>query len=133
MPPAVEDLSLLTITSKSMRNLIECYRVTTFSSRGLGVHSRAHGVMDVERQAEWLARYKKLGKTKTGLFVSFSGCLRCTSEMCGHLQLNPAFLHKSYCTVLILQELPNTSQLLLLLLRSCCYYYDNDFCCSYCY
>ena len=36
-----------------------------FSSRGLGVHSRAHGVMDVERQAEWLARYKKLGMHKT--------------------------------------------------------------------
>lgn len=116
-----------------MRNLIECYRVTTFSSRGLGVHSRAHGVMDVERQAEWLARYKKLGKTTAGLFVSFSGSLRCTSEMCGHLQLNPAFLHKSYCTVLILQEVLNTSQLLLLLQCSFCYYYNDDFRYSYCY
>lgn len=59
---AVEDLSLLTITSKSMRNLIECYRVTMFHTRELAVHSRAHGVLDVEQQAEWLVRYRKLGK-----------------------------------------------------------------------
>lgn len=66
---AVDDLSLLTITSKSMRNLVECYRVSMFHTREVIVHSRAHGVLDVENQAEWLQRYKKLGKFPAVLLV----------------------------------------------------------------
>ncbi|XP_076472156.1 F-box only protein 47-like [Babylonia areolata] len=85
----IEDLSLLTITSKAMRNLIECYRVTTFTFRGLGVHSRAHAVMDVERQAEWLARYKKLG-----LLIKRSTCLYATKD---RLKIVNDFLTRMMC------------------------------------
>ncbi|KAK7098949.1 hypothetical protein V1264_003159 [Littorina saxatilis] len=85
----IEDLSLLTISSKAMRNLIECYRVSTINARGLGIHSRAHGVMDVERQAEWLARYKKLG-----LLIKRSTCLYATKD---RLKIVNDFLTRMMC------------------------------------
>ncbi|XP_025085040.1 F-box only protein 47-like isoform X2 [Pomacea canaliculata] len=86
---SIDDLSLLTITSKSMRNLVECYRVSMFHTREVIVHSRAHGVLDVENQAEWLQRYKKLG-----LLMKRSTCLYATKE---RLKIVNDFLTRMMC------------------------------------
>ncbi|GFO39608.1 F-box only protein 47 [Plakobranchus ocellatus] len=71
----VEDLSILTITSKKMRNLVEAYRVTRFSGPHSIPYKTIHTNMSVEEQADMLSLFHKLGR-----LMKRSTCLYATKD-----------------------------------------------------
>lgn len=86
---SIEDLSMLMITSKKMRNLAEAYRVTRFT----GPHSmpiqKLHTVSAVDQQAQMLSFFHKLGR-----LVKRSTCLYATKD---RLSILNEFLTRVAC------------------------------------
>lgn len=58
---AVNDLSILTITSKMMRNLVEGYRGTSHFSRHLLPQPLPHKSVPIDKQADYIRNFEKLG------------------------------------------------------------------------
>jgi len=85
----VEDLSMMTITSKSMRNLIEGYRVTRFSGPHYINFDDLHTPRPLEEQAEQLHKFQKLG-----LLMKRTTCLYATKE---RLKILNEFLTRMTC------------------------------------
>ncbi|CAG5122013.1 unnamed protein product, partial [Candidula unifasciata] len=85
-----ENLSLLTLTSKAMRNLIEGYRVTRFAGLHGCSYKDIHGQLSVEQQAAMLNLYHKLG-----LLMKRSTCLYATKD---RLKIVNEFLTRMACS-----------------------------------
>ncbi|KAI8781098.1 F-box only protein 47 [Biomphalaria glabrata] len=86
----IEDLSILTIVSKTMRNLIEGYRVTRFSGPHCMSYRDLHLRLSLEQQTEMLSKYHKLG-----LLVKRSTCLYATKD---RLKIINEFLTRIACS-----------------------------------
>ncbi|CAH1785920.1 unnamed protein product [Owenia fusiformis] len=85
----VEDLSMLTISSKNMRNLIEVYRLTNNAKRHLMSKPLTHTVMSIRDQITYVEQFKKLG-----LLMKRSTCLYTTKD---RLRIVERFLSKYLC------------------------------------
>ncbi|XP_005105911.1 F-box only protein 47 [Aplysia californica] len=86
----VEDLSILTISSKAMRNLVEGYRVTQFSGPHRIPYEELHSSLSVEEQAMMLSRFHKLG-----LLMKRSTCVYATKD---RLKIVNEFLTRMECS-----------------------------------
>ncbi|KAK3750595.1 hypothetical protein RRG08_007104 [Elysia crispata] len=86
---SIEDLSILTITSKKMRNLTEAYRVTRFSGPHSIPYQKIHTVMAVDQQATLLSLFHKLGR-----LIKRSTCLYATKD---RLNILNEFLTRVVC------------------------------------
>ncbi|XP_071099492.1 F-box only protein 47-like [Haliotis cracherodii] len=87
---SVIDLSLMTITSKAMRNLIEGYRVTRPLSRHFLELPDPHVILPLDEQAEYFKKYQRLG-----LLMKRSSCLYATKE---RLKFVNDFLTRMMCS-----------------------------------
>ncbi|RUS89553.1 hypothetical protein EGW08_002671 [Elysia chlorotica] len=86
---SLEDLSILTITSKKMRNLAEAYRVTRFSGPHSIPYQKIHSVLAVDQQATLLSLFHKLGR-----LIKRSTCLYATKD---RLNILNEFLTRVVC------------------------------------
>ncbi|XP_064600799.1 F-box only protein 47-like [Liolophura sinensis] len=87
---SVKDLSILTITSKMMRNLVEGYRGTSHFSRHLLPQPLPHKSVPVDKQADYIRNFEKLG-----LLLKRSTCLYATKD---RLKFIIDFLNKMSCS-----------------------------------
>ncbi|XP_059155498.1 F-box only protein 47-like isoform X2 [Physella acuta] len=85
----IEDLSMLTISSKAMRNLIEGYRVTRFSGPHSISYKDIHVFLSSDQQTEMMSKYHKLG-----LLMKRSTCLYATKD---RLKIINEFLTRVAC------------------------------------
>ncbi|GFR92873.1 F-box only protein 47, partial [Elysia marginata] len=101
---SIEDLSMLMITSKKMRNLAEAYRVTRFSGPHSIPFQKIHTVLAVEQQAKMLSLFHKLGR-----LVKRSTCLYATKD---RLNILNEFLTRVACCNTTCKDQPHCVALL---------------------
>ncbi|KAK6190294.1 hypothetical protein SNE40_002199 [Patella caerulea] len=85
----IEDLSILTITSKIMRNLVEGYRITQPVTRHITPQPHNHVFKPPEHYELYFEKYEKLG-----LLMKRSTCLYATKD---RLRVINDFLTKMMC------------------------------------
>ncbi|XP_052825751.1 F-box only protein 47 isoform X3 [Octopus bimaculoides] len=87
---SVDDLSILTITSKAMRNLIDGFKTTRPSGRHLLPNPFHHEILTQSEKDEYYYRFKQLG-----LLMKRSTCLYATKD---RLKFVNDFLMRIICT-----------------------------------
>ncbi|GAB1608473.1 F-box only protein 47 isoform X1, partial [Argonauta hians] len=87
---SVDDLSILTITSKAMRNLIDGFKTTRPSGRHLLPNPFHHEILTQQEKEEYYYRFKQLG-----LLMKRSTCLYATKD---RLKFVNDFLMRIICT-----------------------------------
>ena len=76
---SVEDLSILTITSKAMRNAVELYKNTLRAQQYLLPMPIRHGTIPVTEESYYMSQFQKLGKDRVLRSCMQWGCLACSS------------------------------------------------------